>query len=165
MLIRVTGKGGWESMLTPPTRNHIFLFYNFLRVSSISHTLSAAFRCRKTIENAKDIYNFSKQVVISLQRGDIDVNTSHTKSHFFFTFSNVWSFRYTFLFFKKLSKSPVPMFGARPENLANRMIGPSLFKISMFFVRAWWHRCAPLPREINTLFSFFRQSHGFDSFF
>ena len=76
------------SMLTPPTRNHNF-FYKFSRVSTISHTFSAAFWCRKTIENAKDIYNFSKKVVISLQRGDIDLNTSHTKSSLFFIFADV----------------------------------------------------------------------------
>ena len=72
-------------MLTPPTRNHNF-FYKCSRVSSISHTFLAAFRCRKTIENAKDICNFSKKVVISLQRGDIDFNTSHAKALLFICF-------------------------------------------------------------------------------
>ena len=50
-------------------------------------------------------------------------------------------------------------------NLANRMVGPSLFKISMLFVRAWWHRCASLPHEINTWFSFFRMYNAFDQLF
>ena len=95
------------SMLTPPTRNHN-LFYKFSRVSAISHTFSAAFRCRKTIENAKDIYNFSKQVVISLQRGDIDVNTSHTKSLLFFVFFRCLTFLTHICFFKKRTKTSAP---------------------------------------------------------
>ena len=123
------------SMLTPPTRNHN-LFYKFSRVSAISHTFSAAFRCRKTIENAKDIYNFSKQVVISLQRGDIDVNTSHTKSLFFFVFFRCLTFL-THIFFPTNSKNTSSLSWFWPGNLANRIIGPSLFKISMLFVRAW----------------------------
>ena len=38
------------------------------------------------------------------------------------------------------------------QNPANRSIHPSILKKSMLFVRAWWHRCAPLPHEINTCF-------------
>ena len=95
------------SMLTPPSRNHNF-FYKFSCVLAISHTFSAAFRCRKTIENAKDIYNFSKQVVISLQRGDIDVHTSHTKSLLFFVFFRCLTFLIHIFFPKNLKKHRLP---------------------------------------------------------
>ena len=71
-------------MFTPPTQNYNF-FYKFLLVLTIWHTFSAGFRGRKTIENVKDICNFSKQVVISLQRGDIDVSPSHTELLLFYT--------------------------------------------------------------------------------
>ena len=32
------------------------------------------------MQNAKYIYNFSKKVAISFERGDIDVRTSHAKA-------------------------------------------------------------------------------------
>ena len=48
------------------------------------------------------------------------------------------------------------------EKPANRQIHPSILKKSMLFVRAWWHRCAPLPHEINTLFCTWRMYHVFD---
>ena len=152
------------SMLTPPTRNHNFL-NKFSRVSAISHTSSAAFRCRRTIENAKDIYNFSKQVVISLQRGDIDVHTSYAKPSLFYHFFTCITRLIQFFLTKIMifHRPPKSNHGFKTSgNLANRIVGLSLFTISMHFVRAWWHRCAPLPHEITTLFSLFRMYHAFD---
>ena len=70
------------SMFTPPTRNQYF-FIRFLDASRVLHTFFIDFRCHKTIENASYIYNFSKQVCISLQRGDIDVCPSHANSLLF----------------------------------------------------------------------------------
>ena len=106
------------SMLTPPTRNHNF-FYKFSRVSAIWHTFPTAFRCRKTIENAKDIYNFSKKVVISLQRGDIDLNTSHTKSPLFFHFFRCLTVLTHFFLPKNLQKHRPPSLVTFLETLQN----------------------------------------------
>ena len=95
-------------MFTPPTRNYNF-FYKLLRVSAIRHTFFLAFRCRKTIENAKDICNFSKKVAISFERGDIDVRTSHANPSLFFHFFTCITFWTPFfkankLIFHRLAK-------------------------------------------------------------
>ena len=127
------------SMFTPPTQNYN-LFYKCSRVSPIWHTFSAGFRGRKTIENVKDICNFSKQVVISLQRGDIDVHTSHAKPSLFFHFFTCMTRLIQFFFTKIMifHRHPKSNHGFKTSgNLANRIVGPSLFKISMLFVRAW----------------------------
>ena len=49
------------------------------------------------MQNAKYIYNFSKKVALSFERGDIDVRTSHAKASLFFTFSRVSRLGHTFL--------------------------------------------------------------------
>ena len=51
----------------------------------------------KTLQNAKYILHFSKTVVISFERGDIDVRPSHAKLILFFTFSDVSRIWHTFL--------------------------------------------------------------------
>ena len=43
------------------------------------------------MQNAKYIYNFSKKVVISFGRGDIDVRTSHAKPSLFFALFYVYN--------------------------------------------------------------------------
>ena len=48
-----------------------------------------------------------------------------------------------------------------PKYLAKCMIHSSLSKNSMHFAAAWWHRCASLPRKINTFFWFFQMYHAF----
>ena len=45
--------------------------------------------CLNTLSNAWYIVNFKKKVVISFERGDIDVRPSHAKQQFFLTFSDV----------------------------------------------------------------------------
>ena len=85
----------------------VLLFFKFLDVSSIWHTFFPDFRCPKTMQNAKYIYNFSKKVALSFERGDIDVRTSHAKTLLFFTFSSISRFGHTF-FTKSHDFSAVP---------------------------------------------------------
>ena len=106
-------------MLTPPTRKCYF-FFKFSHVSSIWHTFFVDFRCPKTMQSAKYICNFSKQVAFSFERGYIDVRTSRAKASLFFALFHVYHVLDTLFFTKEHEKSLAPKLRPRSKNIAKR---------------------------------------------
>ena len=70
------------------------------------------------MQNAKYIYNFSKKVAFSFERGDIDVRTSHAKASLFSLF-HVYHVLDTLFLTKKPRFSAVPQVHHRPKTLQN----------------------------------------------
>ena len=73
------------------------------------------------MQTAWYIYNFSKKVLISFERGDFDVRTSHAKPHLFFALFRMYHVLDTLFFTQKHRFSPDHKLGALQNTLRNAL--------------------------------------------